>query len=147
MTPTPTNKQTMQTVFAALAEGDGRPFVEAMRDDFSWTIAGQGPWSGTWRGKPAVHEQLFRPLFAQFAGTYRNRARSFVAEGDTVIVECKGDVATRAGERYDNDYCYVCRFADDGKLVSLVEYMDTALAERVLAAPQRPRTSAIGTQA
>jgi hypothetical protein len=52
------------------------------------------------------------------------------------VVECKGDVSTKAGNRYDNDYCYVCRFGDDGKLVALTEYMDTALAERVLAPPQ-----------
>jgi len=42
---------------------------------------------------------------------------------------------TRAGARYDNDYCYVCRFDAAGKLVALTEYMDTALAERVLAPP------------
>ena len=58
-----------------------------------------------------------------------------VLEGDIVVVECKGDVETKAGNRYDDDYCYVCQFADDGKLVALTEYMDTALAERVLAAP------------
>jgi ketosteroid isomerase-like protein len=131
------HKQTLQAVFAALAEGDGRPFIDAMRDDFSWTLSGQGPWAGTWRGKAAVREGLFRPLFAQFAGRYRNRAKSFVAEGDTVVVECKGDVVTTAGDRYDNDYCYVCRFGPDGKLVALTEYMDTALAERVLKAPAR----------
>jgi hypothetical protein len=125
----------MQAVFEALANGNGQPFVEAMRDDFSWTISGQGPWARTWQGKSAVRADLFRPLFAQFATTYRNTARRIIAEGDIVVVECKGDVETKAGNRYDNDYCYVCQFADDGKLVALTEYMDTALAERVLAAP------------
>jgi ketosteroid isomerase-like protein len=136
------HKRTLEAVFGALAEGDGRPFVDAMSEDFTWTISGQGPWSGTWRGKDAVRGELFRPLFAQFAGTYRNRAASFVAEGDTVVVQCKGDVLTRAGDRYDNDYCYVCRFGADGRLVSLVEYMDTALAERVLAPPGPVRVGA-----
>ena len=75
------------------------------------------------------------PLFASFAGTYRNRASLIVAEGDVVVVECKGDVATKAGARYDNDYCYVCRFDDAGRLTRLTEYMDTALAERVLPPP------------
>jgi hypothetical protein len=53
----------------------------------------------------------------------------------TSSVECRGDVATKAGARYDNPYCYVCRFDAAGKLVALTEYMDTALAERVLAPP------------
>jgi len=82
-----------------------------------------------------VRPELFRPLFAQFEGSYRNRASRFVAEDDIVVVECRGDVATKAGARYDNQYCYVCRFDDAGKLVALTEYMDTALAERVLAPP------------
>jgi uncharacterized protein len=128
-------KRTMQNIFAELANGNGQPFVDAMHDDFAWTISGQGPWARTWRGKDAVRTELFRPLFAQFATNYRNMAKNFIAEGDTVVVECKGDVATKQGNRYDNDYCYVCRFGDDGKLIALTEYMDTALAERVLAPP------------
>jgi len=126
------NKRLMQAIFAELSAGNGQPFLDAMRDDFSWTISGQGPWARTWSGKASVRGDLFRPLFAQFATPYRNMGRRFVAEGDTVVVECKGNVATKSGERYDNDYCYVCRFAGDGKLIALTEYMDTALAERVL---------------
>lgn len=129
------HKHTIKTIFAALADGDSKPFVDAMRDDFSWTISGQGPWGRTWQGKVAVRDKLIRPLFAQFGGTYRNRARRVVGDGNIVVVECKGDVDTKAGDRYDNDYCYICRFADDGRLVALTEYMDTALAERVLTAP------------
>jgi uncharacterized protein len=129
-------KRTMQIIFAELDSGNGQPFVDAMHDDFAWTISGQGPWARTWRGKDAVRTELFRPLFAQFATKYRNTATNFIAEGDTVVVECKGNVATKQGNRYDNDYCYVCRFGDDGKLIALTEYMDTALAERVLARPQ-----------
>ncbi len=129
-------KRTMQFIFAELANGNGLPFLDAMRDEFAWTISGQGPWARTWHGKEAVRSELFRPLFAQFATKYRNTARSFIAEGNTVVIECKGDVSTKAGNRYDNDYSYVCRFGDDGKLVALTEYMDTALAERVLVPPQ-----------
>ena len=129
------NKRTMEAVFAALAEGNGQLFVEAMHDDFIWTIKGHGPWGGSWQGKSVVRKELFKPLYSNFAGAYRNRASLIVAEGSVVVVECKGDVATKAGDLYDNDYCYVCRFDDTGKLMQLTEYMDTALAERVLAAP------------
>jgi hypothetical protein len=135
MTAAHDHKRTMQTIFAELEKGNGAPFIEAMCDDFAWTISGQGPWGRTWQGKTAVRRELFAPLFAQFADTYRNRARSFVAEGDTVVVECKGSVAMKSGARYDNDYCYICRFAEDGKLIAVREYMDTALAERVLVPP------------
>lgn len=129
-----TNKQTMQTIFAALAEGDGRPFIDAMADDFCWEIPGTSAWSRRFEGKRAVREELFKPLFAQFATPYTNRALRFVAEDDIVVVECRGRVETVRGERYDNSYCYVCRF-EGGRLRELTEYMDTALAEAVLAPP------------
>ena len=83
----------------------------------------------------AVRERLFQPLFAQFASPYKNTATRFIAEGDMVVVECRGHVTTRRGLAYDNTYCYVCRFGDDGLLHELVEYMDTDLVARVLQAP------------
>lgn len=100
----------MQIIFAELASGNGQPFVDAMHDDFAWTISGQGPSARTWRGRDAVRPELFRQLSTQFA--------------------------TKKADRHDNDYCYVWRFGDDGKLIALTEYMDTALAECVLAPPR-----------
>lgn len=137
MSSAPNNKATVEAIFAALAEGDRKPFADAMADDFCWTITGHGPWAGSWRGRAEVRRGLMGPLFAQFAGTYRNRARRIVCEGDVVVVECRGDVATRAGQRYDNHYCYVIEMKDD-RMVALTEYMDTALAEAVLVPPGAP---------
>lgn len=131
---TASNKQIIETVFASLAQGDRRPFADAMADDFSWTISGHGPWARTWHGKTEVGSRLIAPLFAQFADVYRNRAHRVVADGDVVVVECRGDVTTKAGRRYDNQYCYVIEMRN-GLMQALTEYMDTALAEAVLAAP------------
>lgn len=128
------NKQLMQSIFAELAQGNGRPFRDAMAEDFRWTIAGGSGWSGTYRGKQAVLDDLIAPLFEQFADTYTNSADRFIAEGDHVVVECRGRVATKAGERYDNRYCYVCRL-EGGKLRELVEYCDTELIAKVLTPP------------
>lgn len=128
------NKQALQAAFAGMADGDPRGFMALMADDFAWEIPGDSNWAGRWEGKQAVRSELFAPLFEQFAGTYRNRALRFVAEDDVVVVECRGDVATKRGGRYDNTYCYICRFAG-GRMVELIEYMDTALADRALEPP------------
>ncbi len=136
--PTPTstqhNKRLMQAIFSELAHGNGKPFVDAMADNFCWILPGQTAWSRRYEGKQVVREQLFRPLFAQFAGTYINRATRFVAEDDMVVVECHGEVITKKGKPYNNTYCYVCRFAG-GQLVELVEYMDTQMMDATLDAP------------
>jgi len=128
------NKALLQAIYAALAEGDGAPFVAAMDEDFSWTIAGVSPWSRRWAGRDAVRSQLLQPLFQRFATRYRAHAQRFIAEGDHVVVQCQGAVQTRSGEAYDNHYCLVFRVRD-GRLQEVTEYMDTDLACRVLGAP------------
>jgi uncharacterized protein len=131
---TTTNKQLMQAIFDSLALGNGKPFLDAMADDFCWVIPGQTAWSRCFEGKQAVQNELFRPLFAQFATQYTNRATRFVAEDDAVVVECHGQVTTKKGRPYNNTYCYVCRL-EDGKLKELVEYMDTQMMDATLDPP------------
>jgi len=128
------NKALLQGIFDELAEGNGRPFTDSMAEDFSWTIAGQSAWSRTWQGRQAVREQLLQPLFARFADTYTNRAQRFIAEDDHVAVQCRGQVTTTTGQRYDNSYCMVFR-VEDGQLRELTEYMDTDLALKALGPP------------
>jgi ketosteroid isomerase-like protein len=124
----------MQQIFRELAKGNSKPFGDAMADDFCWTIIGTTSWSGTYAGKQAVLSELMRPLFSQFADQYTNTADRFIAEGDHVVIQCRGRVTTKSGTPYNNTYCYVCRLAD-GKLRELTEYLDTELVSSVLAAP------------
>jgi uncharacterized protein len=130
-TQTNPNKQLLQDIFAGLAKGDSRPFVDSLADDFSWTLTGTTKWSRTYRGKTSVMQDLMRPLFAQFADQYINTAQAFIAEGDRVVVECRGKVTTKSGKPYNNQYCWVCR-VEGGKLKEVIEYMDTELVAKVL---------------
>src|SRR5262245_33743017 len=115
------NKKQMEFICGELAKGNGAPFGDAMADDFNWTIVGDNAWSGTYRGKQAVRRDLLRPLFAKFATRYTNRAERILADGDFVVVQCKGQVETVSGVPYNNSYCWVVRMKD-GKMQELVEY-------------------------
>jgi len=128
------NKQLMQHIFAELAKGNGKAFVESLADDFCWTIPGTTKWSRTYRGRRAVLDELMKPLFAKFADQYTNTALRFIAEGEHVVVECRGRVTTKTGKPYHNVYCWVCRVAD-GKLHEVMEYMDTELLTTALGDP------------
>jgi uncharacterized protein len=127
------NKQLMQNIFSELSKGNGVPFVESLADDICWTIIGSTKFSGTYRGKQAVLDELLRPLFARFADQYTNTAHRFIAEDDYVVVECRGRVTTKSGAPYNNTYCWVCHIAD-GKLQELTEYLDTELVTAALGA-------------
>jgi uncharacterized protein len=125
------NKQLVAHIFDRLAQGDGKPFLDSMAEDICWRVTGTTRWSKTYRGKRAVREELLGPLFAQFAGRYTNSAQRIIAEDDYVVVECRGNVTTKAGKSYNNEYCYVMRFAD-GKMRELTDYLDTELVTSAL---------------
>lgn len=44
------NKQLLQDVFAELAQGNGKPFVAAMAEDFCWKAIGTTTWSSSVAG-------------------------------------------------------------------------------------------------
>jgi hypothetical protein len=130
------NKGRMQEAFDALATGDGAPFFDLFAEDAKWTRPGSTAWSGVYDGRETIRTKLMKPLFAQFATRYTNEATRIIADGEFVVVECKGRVTTKSGKPYNNEYCYVCRMRD-GKIIELREYLDTALVENALAPPVR----------
>lgn len=127
------NKQLIQNIFEQLAQGNSRPLVEAMADDFCWTVTGQNRWSGTYRGKQVVLDHLLSVLRSRIEGRVKTIAHRFVAEGDFVVVEAHGNNTTKEGRTYNNAYCFVIRL-EDGKLKEITEYMDTELVTAVLGA-------------
>ena len=138
MTSADENRRLVSQAFDGLAEADATAFLELMADDFCWIVEGRSKWSMRFDSKEAVQRDLIRPLFANFATPYRNFAEEIIAEGDRVVVLCRGEVKTAAGEDYNNSYCFVVRMKG-GKMVELREYMDTALAEAVLKLPEEMR--------
>jgi ketosteroid isomerase-like protein len=133
MTPAQ-NKQLVQTLMEARSRRDPAPFIAAMADDFVWRIIGSTTWSGAYVGKADVCERLLKPLYEQFTAPSSITPTRILADGDHVVVECRGDAETISGQRYANTYCFVIRMAA-GQLCEMTEYMDTALVERV----QQPR--------
>jgi ketosteroid isomerase-like protein len=124
----------MEYVFAETAKGNGRPFLDALAEDASWTIIGTTGWSKTYQGKAAILAELLAPLRRVLAPPIKTRARRIVAEGDIVVVEARGENVTRDGKPYENSYCYVFEFRD-GKVLALTEYADTELFRSALGDP------------
>ena len=129
------NKQFIEGVFDELAEGNGQPFMDMLADDVRWAAIGSSPWSRTYEGKQAIVDELMRPLFRQFAGRYTARAIRIIAENEFVVVEARGEVATKSGLPYNQSYCYVLRLSD-GKVHELTEYLDTDLVNQALERPE-----------
>ncbi|HWG88680.1 MAG TPA: nuclear transport factor 2 family protein [Candidatus Acidoferrales bacterium] len=126
------NKKLLESIFSELSVGNSRPFVEAMADDFSWTVTGTTKWSKKYAGKSVVLGELFGTLTSRMDGRIKTIADRFIGEDDLVVVEAHGSNTTKSGKPYNNRYCFVFRVSE-GKLKEVTEYLDTELVSSALA--------------
>ena len=126
------NKKLVQRVYTDSASRSGTTFVDNLAEDVTWIVTGQYSWSHEFRGRDAIQNGLMSHLRSRLAAARpRTLAFNFIAEGDYVVVEARGDNVTKSGERYDNQYCMVWRI-ENGMIKEIREYCDSALVERVL---------------
>jgi uncharacterized protein len=125
------NKMLMQRLIAAAAAGDRKPLLECLADDVVLRVTGQYSWSQTVRGKQALVRDFYGYLATLLADGRRTVPRRFIADGDCVVIESVGEMKTKAGVPYNNEYCMIYRLRD-GKIVEISEYNDSVLCERVL---------------
>ena len=125
------NKQLMQEIFARVAIGDGSLFVEHLADDVVMRVSGQYSWSRTFTGKQSVLRDLFGVVRERTTGPRKTIPLRFIADGEHVVVEARGEMTSQAGLPYNNEYCLIYRLRDR-KIVEITEYQDSTLCERVL---------------
>ena len=130
------NKKLVQEIFAIAGDPDPAVrekslLVPNLADDAIWTVTGQYSWSRTFTGKQSIMNDLHGHVRSRLVERGRTIAHRFIADGDIVAVEAKGNNLTKDGQRYDNDYCLVFRF-DGGRIKEIREYCDSVLTEKAL---------------
>jgi hypothetical protein len=134
------NEKLMRNLFAGIAIGDRAAFADSLADDFTMRVTGQYSWSQTFGSKQAYLRDLHGYLATLVAEGRRTIPLNFIAGGDHVVVEARGEMQTKAGVPYNNEYCLIYRLKD-GKIVEMREYCDSALTEAVLG--KFPATAAV----
>jgi len=125
------NLKLMQDLFARIAAGDRTTFADCLADDVVMRVTGHYSWSRTFAGKTALLRDLHGYLATLVAEGRRTIPLRFIAGDDHVVVEARGEMRTRAGVPYNNEYCLIYRL-HGGKIVEIREYCDSALTEAVL---------------
>lgn len=128
------NKKLVQQIFTELANNNPRPLLDSMAEDFRFVVIGSTKWSRAYEGKQAVLDELFAPLMAAIEGRLSNVPFRFIADGDFVVVEARGNNRTKSGMDYNNSYCNVLRLEGD-RLKEWTEYSDTQLVAAALGDP------------
>ena len=121
------NKEIVRRAMDALGRGDYAGFLADADDDFEFILMGTTPFSGTIKGKQAVEEALHGLLGTKLeGGGLAMTIDNLIAEGEYVAEQARGKARTKSGKDYNNTYCRVYRIVD-GKIKSLLEYLDTEL--------------------
>ena len=123
------NKELVRNMFAELSKGNGQAFLDAMADNVRFTIIGTSKFSGVFNGKQELVNKVLMPLTAQLEGGLAITPDNFIAEGDCVVMQARGNSRTKSGGTYNNTYCQVFRIAS-GKVQEVTEYLDTELVTR-----------------
>src|SRR5438874_2212366 len=96
------NKQLMQEIFAAAEKGERTKYLDHLADDVTMTVTGQYSWSRTFRGKESVLRDLYGYLASRVQEGRRSIPIRILADEDWVVVEARGEMVTKEGQRYDN---------------------------------------------
>jgi ketosteroid isomerase-like protein len=126
-------KQVVRRYLDALVAGD----LDTVRDSFAadavWTILGDLPVAGPWRGRDHIVDDFLTAVAGALyePGSVAFEFPALIAEGDTVAVEWRVRARTARGGDYANAYCglFVVR---DGRIAEVREYLDTGYAARTL---------------
>jgi len=124
------NKRIIQTFFDSGNCGDMESCFAQLADDVTWTNIGSTQYSGTYRGKAVLMEELLGPLFGKLKAGIFSTVDNIIAEGDMVVAQSRGTAETLDGRTYNNTYCHVFKLRDE-KIAEVTEYLDTALINDV----------------
>lgn len=93
------NEAVVRRGYKAFSEGDPAALSEVLSADVVWSVPGEHPLAGTYKGREATFA-MFGQVAELSAGTYRVEPETFESDGDQVVVR---DHATgeRAGKKLD----------------------------------------------
>jgi uncharacterized protein (TIGR02246 family) len=129
--PVATDSRTVVARYVEAVEaGDEQTILDSFAEDATWTLAGDLPVSGVWRGRDAImNDFLAKALGFYQPGSISLEVTSLIADGQDVAVEWTSRARNLRGEPYEN-FCVGVFTVVDGKIASVREYMDTLYAAR-----------------
>ncbi len=130
-----TNRETVDIFYQSIASANSDALAEILDPNLELVIPiSDGVLSGHYKGKARFMTEILPTVFScvnqdeiTFCKNYK-----IIVEGDTTIVAMAQNFGlASSGARYDQVYIHILTF-QEGKLVRLIEYFDSALANRAL---------------
>jgi hypothetical protein len=120
----------VRAIFKNLETGDGGAFFAHVADNVDWIVEGTHPLAGHYHSKADFLAHTFQRLDKVLPQGTQLQVEHALVSGNWAVVELHSLATAKNGLRFDNRYCWVCRFSD-GKIVQVRAYLDSALVARL----------------
>jgi ketosteroid isomerase-like protein len=125
--------QVLDRYLDALLAGDLDAIRASFAPDAVWTLHGDVPIAGPWRGRDSIVDDFLVEVGGSLfeAGTQSFEWLSRTSDDRAAVLEWRGRARTAAGRDYDNRYLGIFEVADD-QITAVREFTDTAYLNAVL---------------
>jgi ketosteroid isomerase-like protein len=122
----------VRKIFKGLEQGDGASFFEHVDDKVDWIVEGTHPLAGHYKSKSGFVAGTFSKLAKVLPDGAQLVVEHLIVKDDQAVVELHSLATAKNGLRFDNRYCWVCRFVNRS-IVEVRAYLDSALVARLFA--------------
>jgi uncharacterized protein len=124
----------LEKLYNALSEGDVETWVAMHTQDVALNVNGSTAVSGRTEGAQNVLENLLPLLFSrvQPGSKIGVNWKLMCADEKRAVVIFEGEAKNLDGEQYNNRYCQILEFNEEGLIKELWEFFDTALADNIV---------------
>jgi ketosteroid isomerase-like protein len=128
----PLDTKTVAQQYVSAAEaGETHAIRDLLAHDATWTLAGDLPISGVWKGRDAIVDEFLATAMSYYEpGSVGLEITGMIAEHDQVVLQWTSRARTRGGRPYENG-CIGVFTIRDGQIQAVREYMDTLYAHEV----------------
>ena len=126
----PLSEAYVRGIFQNLESGDGKGFFDHVLGDVDWIVEGTHPLAGHYHSKTEFLAHTFEKLEKVLPHGTELHTEHVLVSGDWAVVELHSLATAKNGMRFDNRYCWVCRFVN-GTIVEVRVYLDSALVARL----------------
>ncbi|KAK7540559.1 uncharacterized protein J3D65DRAFT_615699 [Phyllosticta citribraziliensis] len=132
----------IKAIFKPMEEGEAEKVFERVHPHVDWTVMGTHPIAGRYTSlEDFLNSTLKRLTAIMKTSPIRIKTRNVIGGGDSewAVVELYADgVECKNGLKFENTYAWCMRFNEDGQIVQVRAYLDSALIKQILEENEGP---------
>ena len=121
------SREYVKNIFATLEQGRSSTFFDSVADTVDWTVMGTHPLAGRYHSKTAFLDATFRRLNKVLKEGVVLHVDHIFMDGNTAIVEMRSLSTANNGEPFNNYYCWIVEFNEQGQITLVRAYLDSEL--------------------